>query len=119
MIHAITCLLCPLFGGCSPFIDYAVTPNALALNPVYYSGHPVIATGNVERLRQLRGASFDTPAETFYLCNGKCVQVFMREHTPMYEGERVSVRGFFSVTQRVGKLLLHNDIDAAEIFPRV
>jgi hypothetical protein len=43
----------------------------------------------------------------------------MREHTSMFDGERISVRGFFSANQRVGKLLLHNDIDAAEIFPRV
>lgn len=119
MIHAFTCLLWPLLSGCAPFIDYAATPNALMLNPAYYAGHPVIATGTIDRLRRLRGASFGTPVETFYLCDGKCVQVFMREHTPMYQGERVSVRGFFAITQRIGKLQLHNDIDAAEIFPRV
>ena len=119
MIHALTCLLFPLLGGCSPFIDYAATPGALATSPAYYAGHPVISTGRIAQLRQLRGASFGTPVETFYLCNGKCVQVFMREHTRMFDGERVSVRGFFSITQHVGKLLLHNNIDASEIFPRI
>jgi hypothetical protein len=119
MIHALTCLLFPLFGGCAPFVEYAATPSALIADPPYYSGRPVIVTGSVARVRQLRGASFGTLAETFYLCNGQCVQVFMREHTSMFEGERLSVRGFFSANQRVGKLLLHNDIDAAEIFPRV
>jgi hypothetical protein len=119
MIHALTCLLFPLLGGCGPFVEYAATPEALIANPAYYSGRPVIATGSVARVRRLRGASFGTLVETFYLCNGRCVQVFMREHTAMYEGERVSVRGFFSIEQRVGKLLLHDNIDAAEIFPRV
>ncbi len=119
MIHALTCLLFPLFGGCAPFIEYAATPGALIGDPAYYASRPVIVTGNVARLRQLRGSSFGTLAETFYLCNGRCVQVFMREHTSMYEGERISVRGFFSTNQRVGKLRLHNDINAAEIFPRI
>ncbi len=119
MIHALTCLLFPLLGGCAPFIDYAATTSDITLNPAYYSGQPVVVTGNVRTLRQFRGASFGTPAETFYLCDGRCVHVFMREHTPMHEGERVSVRGFFSIIQRVGRLVLHNDIEAGEIFPRV
>jgi hypothetical protein len=119
MIHALTCLLFPLFGGCAPFVEYAATPSALIADPAYYSAHPVIVTGSVARLHQLRGASFGTLAETFYLCNGQCVQVFMREHTAMFEGERISVRGVFSAGQHVGKLVLHNDIEAAEIFPRV
>ncbi len=119
MIHALACLLFPLWGACSPFIDYTAAPKALMLNPAYYAGHPVIVTGNVDRLRRLRGASFGTSAETFYLCNGTCIQVFMREHTPMYEGERVSVRGLFLITQRVGWLSLHDYVDASEIFPRV
>lgn len=119
MIHALTCLLFPLFGGCAPFIEYTATPEALIANPAYYAGRPVIVTGSVARLLHLRGASFGTLAETFYLCNGRCVQVFMREHTAMYEGERVSVRGFFSADQRAGGLVLHNNIDAAEIFPRI
>lgn len=119
MIHALTCLLFPLFGGCAPFVEYAATPVGLMVSPAYYAGRPVIVTGSVARMRQLRGASFGTLAETFYLCNGQCVQVFMREHTAMFEGERVSVRGFFSAHQRVGKLVLRDDIDAAEIFPRM
>ncbi len=119
MIHALTCLLFPLFGGCAPFVEYAALPEALLASPAYYAGRPVIVTGSVARVRQLRGASFGTLAETFYLCNGRCVQVFMREHTSMFEGERVSVRGFFSAKQRAGRLVLHDDIDAAEIFPRI
>jgi hypothetical protein len=119
MIHAIACLLFPLLGGCSPYVDYAAGPSNLLLRPGYYAGHPVIVTGKVDRLRALRGASFGTAAETFYLCDGKCVQVFMREHTPMFEGERVSVRGFFSERQRIGSLLLRDNIEASEIFPRV
>lgn len=119
MIHALTCLLFPLFGGCAPFVEYAAGPGALLADPAYYSNRPVIVTGTVARLRRLRGASFGTLAETFYLCSGQCVQVFMREHTAMYESERISVRGLFSVNQRVGTMLLHNDIDAAEILPRV
>ena len=119
MIHALTCLLFPLMGGCAPFVEYPATPSALIADPGYYSGRPVIVTGWVSGLRHLRGASFGTLAETFYLCNGRCVRVFMREHTAMYEGERISVRGFFSTTEHVGKMLLRNNVDAAEIFPRV
>lgn len=119
MIHALTCLLFPLLGGCAPFVEYAATPGALLANPSYYAGKPVIATGSIAQLREMRGASFGTLVETFYLCNGRCVQVFMREHSSMYDGERISVRGHFSVNQRVGKLRLHNNIDAAEIFPRI
>lgn len=119
MIHAFTCLLFPLFAGCAPFIDYQATTMDIARNPGYYSGRPVSVTGNVRNLRLLRGSSFGTPAETFYLCDGKCVHVFMREHTAMYDGERVSVRGVFSIARRVGKLVLRNDIEAGEILPRV
>jgi len=119
MIHAFTCLLFPLFGGCAPFIDYQVTTMEIARNPAYYSGRPVAVTGNVRNLRLLRGSSFGTLAETFDLCDGACVQIFMREHTAMYDGEQVSVRGVFSVARHVGKLVLRNDIEAGEIFPRV
>jgi len=73
----------------------------------------------MDRLQQMRGASFGTEAEMFYLCDGRCVRVFMREHTPMFKGERVSVRGLFTQHQRVGKMRLQNLIEAAEIFPRV
>lgn len=118
MIHAIACLLFPLLGGCRPYIDYAASPSAIVSNASYFVGRPVIVTGKVDRLRRLRGASFGTPAETFYLCDRKCVQIFMREHTPMFEGERVSVRGVFSTRERFGALLLRNDIDATEISPR-
>jgi len=119
MMHAFTCLLFPLFAGCSPFIDYTATPMDIARNPGYYSGRAVVVTGNILNLRLLRGSSFGTPAETFSLCSGKCVHVFMREHTAIYDGERVSVRGIFLIIQRRGKLVLRNDIEAAEIFPRV
>lgn len=118
MIHAIACLLFPLLGGCRPYIDYSASPSAIARAPAYYAGRPVIVTGKVDRLQQLRGASFGTLAETFFLCDERCVQVFMREHTPMFQGERVSVRGTFSVRQHVGKMQLRNNIEASEIFPR-
>lgn len=118
MIHAIACLLFPLLGGCQPYIDYTASPSAIVSNASYFVGRPVIVTGKVDRLRRLRGASFETQAETFYLCDRKCVQIFMREYTPMFEGERVSVRGPFAVHERFGTLLLHNAIEATEIFPR-
>jgi hypothetical protein len=119
MIHAFTCLLFPLFAGCGPLIDYQATTMDIARNPGYYSGRPVVVTGNVQTLRWLRGSSFGTPAETFDLCDEKCIHVFMREHTAMYDGEQVSVRGIFLINHRIGKLVLRNDIEAGEIFPRV
>jgi len=33
MIHALTCLLFPLLGGCAPFVEYAATPSALVAAP--------------------------------------------------------------------------------------
>lgn len=118
MIHAIACLLFPLLGGCQPYVDYTASPSAIVNNQGYFVGRPVIVTGKVVRLRQLSGASFGTPAELFFLCDSKCIQIFMREHTLIFQGERVSVRGVFALHERVGKLLLQNDIVASEIFPR-
>jgi len=118
MIHAIACLLFPLLGGCQPYIDYTASPSAVLRDEAYFVGRPVIVTGKVDRLQQLSGASFGTPAEMFSLCDRRCIQIFMREHTPMFQGERVSVRGIFAIGQRVGKLRLRDDIVASEIFPR-
>lgn len=119
MIHALTCLLFPLLGGCAPFVEYAATPTVLVASPAYYEGRPVIVTGKMDGLKQMRGASFGTEVETFNLCDTRCVTVFMREHTPMFKGERISVRGLFVQRQRFGKLRLQNLVDGAEIFPRV
>ena len=118
MIHAFTCLLFPLFAGCGPFVDYTATASELMRDPAYYSGRPVVVTGQVHELRQFRGISMGTPAETFLLCDGTCVHIFMREHTPIREGDRVSVRGVFSTLQRIGRMVLRDDIAAGEIFPR-
>lgn len=118
MIHAVACLLFPLLGGCQPYVDYVATPSELLRAKASYVRRPVIVTGKLDRLRQFRGASFGTPAETFYLCDKSCVQVFMREHTPMFQGERVSVRGVFATRQTFGKLRLKDTIEAAEVYPR-
>ena len=118
MIHAFTCLLFPLFARCGPFIDYPATASEIMHNPAYYSGRPVVVTGRVHDLRQFRGISMGTPAETFLLCDGTCVHVFRREHTPVGEGDRVSVRGVFLTLQHIGRMVLRYDIEAAEISPR-
>ncbi|HET9393463.1 MAG TPA: OB-fold nucleic acid binding domain-containing protein [Candidatus Rubrimentiphilum sp.] len=118
MIHAFTCLLFPLFAGCGPFIDYPATASEIMRNPAYYSGHSVAVTGRVHAMRQFLGISMGTPAETFLLCDGTCVQVFMREHTPIREGDRVSVRGKFLTLRHIGRMTLRNGIEAGEIFPR-
>lgn len=119
MIHAFTCLLFPLLAGCGPFIDYPATASEIMRNPAYYSGRAVVVSGRVHALRQFRGISMGTPAETFMLCDGTCVHVFRREHTPVREGDRVSVRGIFLAVHHIGRMDLRDDIEATEIFPRV
>ena len=118
MTQALACLLFPLMRGCAPFVDYTATTGEILQNTAYYASRPVVVTGRVRSLKQLRGASFGTPAETFLLCDGACVHVFMREHTAISDGDRVSVRGVFATTHRVGKMLFRNDIAATEIFTR-
>lgn len=119
MIHAITCLLFPLIGACGPFVDYGASPSDLVNNPSYFAARPVVVTGKLRRYKQLNGASFGTPAEIFSLCDGRCVTVFMREHTGMFVGEPISVRGIFVRADRFGKIALHDAIEANEILPRI
>lgn len=119
MIHALTCLLFPLVGGCAPFVDYGASPSDLINNPAYFATRAVVVTGKLHGYKQLRGASFGTPAEIFTLCDRRCVTVFIREHSGMFEGERVSVRGTFVRHDRFGKVALRNAVEATEVLPRI
>ena len=118
MIHAFTCLLFPLIGGCAPYVDYHSSVSGILARPAYYASKPVMVSGTVRSLRRLSGSSFGTLAETFELCDGGCIMVFKREHTDTGNGKRLSVRGIFLMTDRIGKHIYHEDIEANEILSR-
>lgn len=118
MIPAILCLAVPLLSGCSEYVESAPSIAVLEARRTYFSHKSVRVTGDVRKLSQWRSPLSGRSYEIFVLCQGGCVRVYMEAHSPIYAGERVTVRGIYYSEHREGRETYYNEIVAAEIVPR-
>lgn len=118
MTPAILCLAVPLLSGCSEYVEYAPSIAVLEARRSYFSHRSVRVTGQARKLSQWRSPLSGRNYEIFVLCQGECVRVYMEAHSPIYDGERVTVRGVYYREHREGRETYYNEIVAAEIVPR-
>ena len=85
----------------------------LLRNESTYDGQHVVVTGAITSLEEKtshKGNAYDV----FDLCAGSCVHVFIFGRPRIQAGERITIRGTFSVTKRVGSYTFHDEIEADE-----
>lgn len=117
MIPALLCFLVPIAGGCGDYVRDVPSASAIVANPAYYNGHTVSISGRVSKLDQWTSRTgYDQ--ETFLVCDGECVHVYMSRHSPVHDGERVTVRGQYFQAYHVGRRTFHNEIEGTEVLPR-
>ncbi len=105
----------PLLGGCDRFTD-RVPSIAVLLRESQFDKQNVIVTGRVTRLIQRRSEYTGKPWESFLVCsNGACVRVYMREHSPIHNNDRVRVTGEFYRAFRSGDAVYRNEIEATHV----
>lgn len=118
MIPAILCFAVPLLSGCSEYVEYAPSIAALEARRPYFSRKSVRITGEARKLSQWRSSLSGRSYEVFVLCQDDCVRVYMEAHSPIFDGERVTVAGIYYREHREGRETYYNEIVAAEIVPR-
>lgn len=118
MIPAIGCLLLPFFGSCSQFVTNVPQIAQVVQHRPYYSGKSVTVTGDVARLDRWTSSRLKMKEEVFQICEDGCIRVYMPAHSPIHNGERVTVRGTYYDALHAGRKTYHNEIEAAEVLPR-
>lgn len=117
MIAALFCLLLPA-SGCSAYVQFAPSVTAIESNPARFDAKAVLVVGRVQALDQWHSPAGPYQYEHFQLCDGgRCVRVFMEEHSPIHNGDLVRVRGPYFRVYRSGKNAYSNEIEATEIAP--
>lgn len=117
MIPAFTCLLLPLFGGCSAYVRDVPAISAIEQHRAQYTGKAVSVTGRVANLDRWRSRN-GTAEEVFSLCDGGCVRVYMAAHSDIRNGQLVTVRGSYYQAYRVRRDTYFNEVEATEVLPR-
>jgi hypothetical protein len=117
MIPALTCLLVPFFGGCSAYVRDVPAIPAVLRREQYYTGKVMSVTGRVERLHQWRLRN-GSDAEVFAVCAGGCIQVFVFAHSPIHNGQLVSVSGRYYQAFHTGEDTYYNEIEGTGVLPR-
>lgn len=110
------CLLLPFAGSCPAYVANVPAVSAVVRHQAAYSGKIIKVTGRVRRLEQWK-ARDGRPEEVFSVCDNACVRVFMRAHSAIAEGQRVTVRGPYYQAYHVGKHTYYNEIEATSAFP--
>lgn len=117
MIPALTCLLLPIFANCSSYVRNVPPIADVVAREAYYDGKTITVTGRVVRLDQWTSKSTGQ-SEVFSICQEQCVRVYMRAHSPIHNGELVTVSGEYYRAYRVGRRTYYNEIEGAEVLPR-
>lgn len=116
MIEQLVCALLPVFTGCDQYRERAVSVAALAAAPEAYDRERLRVRGTVVHLNQ-RLSKYGEPYETFSFCDGRCVRIFKNEHSPIHNGQVVTVYGDFYAIWHVGPFTYNNEVSADEILP--
>lgn len=106
LLVAIVAIAATLASG-----DPSVTPSNLLSQPSKYDGQHVVVLGtvmNIVEKTSRRGNDYDL----FDLCDTQCVRVFTWGHPSITEGQRLTVRGIFSVVKHVGYYTFYNEVEA-------
>jgi hypothetical protein len=111
----IGCLLFPIMSGCSAYTQYVPAIPAVIHRRSFYTGKTIVVTGQVERLDQWR-ARGGFEQETFYVCDGPCIHVYMEARSPIHDGQRVAVRGtYYQAYHSAGHKTYYNEIEATDV----
>ena len=117
MTPALLCLLIPIAGGCSDYVRDVPAITSIVQNQARYNGRRVSVTGRVSKLD--RWTSHGGYAEeTFSLCDGSCVRVYMETHSSIHNGQLVTVRGQYYQAYAAGAKTFHNEIEGSEVLLR-
>lgn len=117
MIPALTCLLLPFLGECPGFVRDVPKIAYVVRHRAQYSGKLISVTGRVRNLDQWRSQSGD-PLQIFRVCEAGCIRVFMYAHSPIRNGELVTVRGPYYQAYHVGPRTYYNEIEGTEVLAR-
>lgn len=117
MIPAVFCLLLPFAGTCNDYVRNAPKISDVQQNRARYSGRVLSITGRVQKLDQWvsRGGGNE---ELFEVCSDGCIRVFMDAHSPIHNGEMVTVRGQYYQAFRAGRKTYYNEMESTEVLPR-
>ncbi|HEY9181052.1 MAG TPA: hypothetical protein VIO32_10060 [Candidatus Baltobacteraceae bacterium] len=117
MTPALLCLLIPLAGDCSDYVRDVPAITSIVRNQARYNGRQVSVTGRVSKLDQWtsRGGYVQ---ETFSLCDGGCVRVYMETHSAIHDGQLVTVRGQYYQAYAAGAKTFYNEIEGSEVLLR-
>lgn len=117
MIPALTCLLLPFAGGCSGYVREVASIASVVRNQARYAGAVLSVTGRVSRFDEWRSRT-GLAQEVFFVCENGCIRVYMREHSPIRDGELVTVRGQYYQAFHAGRDTYYNEIEGSEVLPR-
>jgi hypothetical protein len=117
VIPALTCLLLPFAGQCSNFVREVPRIADVVQHRAHYSGKLLSVTGRVQTLDQWKSRS-GLEEELFSLCEDGCIRVYLPAHSPIRNGERVTVRGTYYEALHVGRATFYNELEGTEVLPR-
>lgn len=117
MIQTVLCLMLPFAGNCSDYVREVPKIADVERNRGHYTGRVLSVTGRVRNLDQWVSRSGDDE-QVFEVCDGGCIRVYMYAHSPIHNGELVTVRGPYYQTYHAGRNTYHNEIEATEVLPR-
>lgn len=118
MIPAIACLMLPFATNCSSYVRDVPRVVDVMQHPQRYSGKTLSVTGRVSNLDQWTSKDTGLTEEMFAVCDNGCIRVFIKAHSPIRNGQLVTVRGVYYQTYSVGRAAFHNEIEATEVLPR-
>lgn len=117
MIAALTCLLLPFLADCSSYVRNVPQISDVVQRKAYYNGKIIRITGRVSRLDQWK-APMEGDSELFSICDGACIRVYMRAHSPIRNGELVTVSGEYYRAYRFGRRTYYNEVEGTGVLAR-
>lgn len=117
MISALTCLLFPFVGDCPAFVRDKPKIAQVQQHKAAFTGKTISVTGRVRDLDQWKSAS-EGDEELFFVCDDGCIHVYLRVHSPIQNGQRVTVVGQYFRALRIGRRTFENELEAVQVLPR-
>jgi DNA polymerase III alpha subunit len=93
-----------------------ITIKKVLSNPDKYDGQEVTIQGKATKVK-LRTSKKGNDYTTFTLKDesGKGMNIYTKGHPLITEGQKVTVTGIYQKVNRVGRLTLHNEVEARNI----
>ena len=89
------------------------TVAAILASPSSYDGKHVDVDGTAQDIQEKTSKSGNA-YDTFSVCDGSCLHVFIFGRPHIVEGKKITVHGKFVAVKHVGEYTFHNEIDADE-----